>query len=214
VVASEPGIVSLDGVRVGRVLDGKPLTLDGLAPGWREVEVRFDAGGSLKQRAKSQEGRRAIVTAELSDARVAFRPREGVHFGVSVGPFLLGAPDPELLGGGAYLEGLVNIGLAPAVDIRIPLQLGLGTLPTKLAFGDLHVESCTGVYSCENLRGPYPGSRAPFAITLTALAALRLNATSIWGMSFGFRAGAAFIFFADEETVTNGDPSWHGTLTN
>lgn len=121
--AEEAGQVWFDGGEVGLA----PFHMDKVPVGSHEVRIDFDAGGSAKGTVRVEEGRAASLRLAPDADEMAFRPRRGASFGMSLdGVFIYPAktnshfkPHIQAAYGGGRLSAFVNIGVHPVVDLRV-----------------------------------------------------------------------------------------------
>lgn len=131
ITADQAGGVEVDGRVVGR-FDQEPLIVTAIAPGRHEVKVRFDDGGSAAQKVQVVSGQVVAAHMEISTSRKVFEHRKGFHMGIQGGAGYLRFDnldtdrDPILNGGGVHLGFVTNFGVAPAVDLRTGVEVGLG----------------------------------------------------------------------------------------
>ena len=131
VTAARPGRVEMDDRQVGRYEGAEPLIVTGVSGGQHEVKVYFDGGGNYAQRAFTTAGQFSDVHVPLSKVRTLFPHRKGFHLGVSGGAHymrydILDIHGDELNGGGIHANFIMNLGVAPAVDLRSGVELRVG----------------------------------------------------------------------------------------
>jgi len=134
VESEEPGIVSIDGAEVGPA----PIDMKDIEPGKHRIRITYDRGGKSEKVVFVRDGERNEVRFQKSSATKAGEAREGVHLAFSGEPFF-GYMPRAFVGsvGGLRLFGGINLGLAPAVDLRVGGQIGfwgnsgIGFLPIQ-----------------------------------------------------------------------------------